>query len=110
MDGKPAVRRRIKTARMTTSPTMGGLGRGAGNCPMELLLGFLRNPKFKLRPIVQLLQHHIDPLKDSVEWGPLLAYNITGHMNIHPRAAMEFRAGDEKDDHVKFYDQVMADI
>lgn len=90
--------------------TMGGLGRGAGNCPMELLLGFLRNPKFKLRPIVQLLQHHIDPLRGSVEWGPLLAYNITGHMNIHPRAAMEFRAGDEKDDHVKFYDQVMADI
>ena len=30
--------------------TMMGLGRGAGNCPMELLLGFLRNPKFKLRP------------------------------------------------------------
>ena len=31
--------------------TMFGLGRGAGNCPMELLIGFLRNPKFHLRPI-----------------------------------------------------------
>ena len=33
--------------------TMAGMGRGAGNCPMELLLGFLRNPKFKLRPVVK---------------------------------------------------------
>jgi 4-hydroxy 2-oxovalerate aldolase len=33
--------------------TMLGLGRGAGNCHTEILLGFLRNPKFKLRPVLQ---------------------------------------------------------
>ena len=90
--------------------TMGGLGRGAGNCPMELLLGFLRNPKFKLRPIMGLLQDHIEPLRATVEWGPLVPYNITGQMNRHPRAAMEFRAGPEKDNYVKFYDQVVSDV
>jgi 4-hydroxy 2-oxovalerate aldolase len=90
--------------------TMGGLGRGAGNCHMELLLGFLRNPKFKLRPIIGLLQNHIEPLKTTVEWGPLVPYNITGQMNLHPRAAMQFRASSEKDDFVKFYDQVAADV
>jgi 4-hydroxy 2-oxovalerate aldolase len=90
--------------------TMGGLGRGAGNCHMELLLGFLRNPKFRLRPIIALLQNHIEPLKATVEWGPLVPYNITGQMNLHPRAAMQFRASQEKDDFVKFYDQVAADI
>jgi 4-hydroxy 2-oxovalerate aldolase len=90
--------------------TMGGLGRGAGNCPMELLLGFLRNPKFKLRPIIALLQHHIEPLRASVEWGPLVPYNITGQLNLHPRAAMQFRASNDKDDFVKFYDQVVADV
>jgi len=90
--------------------TMGGLGRGAGNCHMELLLGFLRNPKFRLRPIIALLQNHIEPLKATVEWGPLVPYNITGQMNLHPRAAMQFRASKEKDDFVKFYDQVAADI
>lgn len=90
--------------------TMAGLGRGAGNCPMELLLGFLRNPKFKLRPIIRLLHEHIDPLRETVEWGPLVPYNITGQLNLHPRAAMEFRASDDKDNYTKFYDQVMADI
>jgi 4-hydroxy 2-oxovalerate aldolase len=90
--------------------TMGGLGRGAGNCHMELLLGFLRNPKFRLRPIIELLQNYIEPLKATVEWGPLVPYNITGQMNLHPRAAMQFRASKEKDDFLKFYDQVAADI
>ena len=89
--------------------TMGGLGRGAGNCPMELLLGFLRNPKFHLRPVVRLLQEHIDPLRQSVEWGPLIPYNITGQMNRHPRAAIEFLASGEKRDYLKFYDEIVAD-
>ncbi len=90
--------------------TMAGLGRGAGNCPMELLLGFLRNPKFKLRPIIKLLQDHITPLRDTVEWGPLLAFNLTGQMNLHPRAAIKFRTTADKDDYVKFYDEIVADI
>ncbi len=90
--------------------TMMGLGRGAGNCPMELLLGFLRNPKFDLRPVVKLLQEEIIPLREKIEWGPLVPYNITGQLNLHPRAAMQFRASDEKDDLLKFYDQIVADI
>ena len=90
--------------------TMAGLGRGAGNCPMELLLGFLRNPKFRLRPIVKLLQDHILPLKETVDWGPSVPYNITGQMNLHPRAAMEFRASDSPEDFIAFYDKIFSDI
>ena len=84
--------------------------RGAGNCPMELLLGFPRDPKFKLRPVIKLLQEEILPLKSTVEWGPNIAFNITGAMNLHPRAAIQFRQTDEKDDYVKFWDQINADI
>ena len=87
--------------------TMAGLGRGAGNCPMELLLGFLRNPKFKLRPVIRLLQEQIPEIRKTVEWGPLIPYNITGQLNLHPRAAMEFRAGDNPDDFVAFYDRIV---
>ena len=87
--------------------TMAGLGRGAGNCPMELLLGFLRNPKFKQRPVIRLLQEHLPKIRETVEWGPLVPYIITGQLNLHPRAAMEFRAGETPDDFVSFYDEIV---
>ena len=90
--------------------TMLGLGRGAGNCPMELLLGFLRNPKFKLRPVIDVIQNTILPIKKEFDWGPSVPYNITGQMNRHPRSAMSFREGDTPDDYLKFFDRTMADI
>ncbi|MCG6863439.1 MAG: aldolase catalytic domain-containing protein [Chromatiaceae bacterium] len=90
--------------------TIFGFGRGAGNCHTELLLGFLRNPKFDVRPIIKVIQELILPLRREIEWGPLVPYNITGQMNQHPRAAIEWREGDTPDDFVSFYDKVVADI
>lgn len=89
--------------------TMGGLGRGAGNCPMELLLGFLRNPKFRLRPVVRVLQDYIEPLRETLSWGALLPYNITGQMNRHPRAAIKFLESEENTDFMKFFDEIVSD-
>ncbi len=85
--------------------TMGGLGRGAGNCPMELLLGFLRNPKFDIRPVYELLQNYIVDLQKKIEWGPLVPYIITGQFNQHPRAAMAILETDRRDRYVEFYDE-----
>jgi 4-hydroxy 2-oxovalerate aldolase len=89
--------------------TMGGLGRGAGNCPMELLLGFLRNPKFKLRPVVELLQDYVEPLRETENWGALLPYNITGQLNRHPRPAIKFLASEDKANFLKFFDEIVRD-
>jgi 4-hydroxy 2-oxovalerate aldolase len=89
--------------------TMAGLGRGAGNCPMELLFGFLRNPKFDLRPILRLLQDQFVALRQKVEWGPLVPYNITGQLNQHPRAAMKLRESSQKDNYVEFYDSCVEE-
>jgi len=89
--------------------TMMGLGRGAGNCPMELLIGFLRNPKFRIRPIYQLLQDYMLPLSQQVEWGPYVQYNITGQLNQHPRSAIAARASDRRDRYVEFYDKLITE-
>lgn len=90
--------------------SMAGLGRGAGNCPMELMLGFLRNPKFHLRPIYQLLEEHLLPLSRQTEWGPYPQYIITGQLNQHPRTAIAARddAG-TRDQYVSFYDKSIAE-
>ena len=84
-----------------------GIGRGAGNCSLELLLGFLKNPKFNLRPILQLIESHFISLSKEIEWGYLIPMMITGTLNEHPRAAIEWRAGDKKDNYVEFYDKLV---
>ena len=75
--------------------TINGIGRGAGNCNTELLLNFLKNPKFDVRPIYKVIQEHFVPLRKEIEWGFNDIYGISGHLNQHPREAMKFRANPE---------------
>lgn len=87
--------------------SIGGLGRGAGNCPMELMLGFLRNPKYNLQPVYEALDTLIEPLSKTIDWGPSPEYNITGQLNMHPRDAMKVRETPaQKRLHREFYDRM----
>ena len=86
--------------------SMAGLGRGAGNCPIELLVGFLHNPKFRLRPILHCIQQYIEPLREKLMWGFDNPYMITGILNQHPRAAIEFNASEDRGNIVKFFDLI----
>jgi 4-hydroxy 2-oxovalerate aldolase len=90
--------------------TMAGIGRGAGNCPMELILGFLHNPKFHMRPILECTQDIFEPLSKEMDWGYSIPYAITGQLNQHPRTAIAARAGDTPDDYVAFYDQAIEEM
>jgi 4-hydroxy 2-oxovalerate aldolase len=89
--------------------TICGLGRGAGNCPLELLTGFLHNPKFRLRPVLECAQKHVMPLKEKLDWGFSIPYMLTGQLNQHPRPAIKMRSGADPDDYVGFYDQLTED-
>ena len=85
--------------------TVSGLGRGAGNCPMELLVGFLKNPKYKLTPVLKFIEEFIVPLEKELDWGYSVPYMITGKLNEHPRPAMKARdQGDTK--YVNFYNKL----
>ena len=82
--------------------TMLGLGRGAGNCPIEILIAFLKNPKYRLLPLLQVIQDHIHPLQKNIDWGYHIPYLITGALNEHPRSSMEWMESDQKNDFVTF--------
>ncbi len=88
--------------------TIFGIGRAAGNCPLELLIGFLKNPKFDIRPILDVISNEFIPLRKEIEWGYIIPYAISGMFNEHPRAAMALRKTDKKEDYRDFYDSLSA--
>ena len=89
--------------------TIYGIGRGPGNCPLELLLAFLKNPKFKLDPVLEIIEEEFLPMRDQIEWGYILPYMITGILNQHPRSAIALRASKDKDKYAEFYRGLVAD-
>ncbi len=80
-----------------------GIGRAAGNCTLELLMSFLKNPKFDVRPVFDLIEKHFIPLKKELRWGYEIPYVITGVLNKHPRAAMAFMKGVHGNSFSEFY-------
>ncbi len=83
--------------------TMNGMGRGAGNCMMEQLMGFLKNPKYRIDPVLKFIEKHMLPLREQgIHWGYDTAYLLTGRLNMHPSAAIEF-VGKDRTDYEQFY-------
>ena len=86
--------------------TVYGMGRAAGNCPMELLIGFLKNPKYDLRPVLDLIANRFIKLREEFEWGYVIPFAIAGIMNDHPRDAMALRNSENKDNFKEFYEKL----
>jgi 4-hydroxy 2-oxovalerate aldolase len=82
--------------------TFMGIGRGAGNCPMECLIAFLKNPKYRLLPVLETIQKHLLPLQKTIDWGYHIPYLITGSLNEHPKAALAWMDSENKNDFVGF--------
>jgi len=83
-----------------------GIGRGPGNCCLELLLGFLKNPKFNLMPVLEIIEDYMIPMRKEIEWGYLIPYIITGILNEHPRTAIAYRKTKDKDKYAQFYEKI----
>lgn len=87
--------------------TIHGLGRGAGNCPTELLLMFLKNPKFRVRPILECVERYLFPLRERIPWGYNVPHAISGALNRHPRESMAWMESEKADRIVEFYDRML---
>ncbi len=84
-----------------------GMGRGAGNCAMELLIGFLKNPKYNLNPVLKFIEKYMLELKkNGVVWGYDIPYMLTGQLNHHPSAAIDCIAAG-KTAYLEFYQDLL---
>lgn len=83
-----------------------GMGRAAGNCPTELLVAHLKNTKYNVRPVLDMIEKHMIALREKEEWGYIIPYMITGMLDEHPRSAMALRQTKDKDNGVSFYDKL----
>ena len=90
--------------------TLYGIGRGAGNCPLELLLSFLKNPKFKTRPLIKCIEKDILPWSKKIDWGYSVPYMVTGVVNQHPRTAIAHMESDHVEEITAYYDGIMDDV
>ena len=88
--------------------TYSGMGRGAGNCFIENLLAFLKNPKYNIYPALKFVETRMADLKkEGVIWGYDVPYLVTGLLNQHPRTAIAFTK-EKRTDYSKFYDEQIA--
>lgn len=88
--------------------TIYGMGRAAGNCTLELLLGFLKNPKFDIRPVLDLIATDYLDLRKTMEWGYIIPHMIAGQLNQHPQDALDMRKTDDKDAYRAFYERLVS--
>ncbi len=87
--------------------TIDGMGRGAGNCFLEMLMVFLKNPKYDVAPIMEFIAKDMTKLKNSgIEWGYDLSYMMTGVMNIHPKSAIKFME-EKRTDYLTFFHEIL---
>ncbi|MEE1281040.1 MAG: aldolase catalytic domain-containing protein [Acutalibacteraceae bacterium] len=89
--------------------TISGMGRGAGNCFTESLLGFLKNPNYNIVPVMNFVQKHMLKLKaEGNVWGYDLPYLLTGILNAHPSSAIKF-IKENREDYSKYYQELLDD-
>lgn len=88
--------------------TVNSLGRGAGNCALELLLGFLKNPKYNLHAVLKFIEEEMLKLKENgLVWGYDIPYLISGVLDRHPSGAIECIKKGRKD-YAEIYLELMG--
>jgi 4-hydroxy 2-oxovalerate aldolase len=64
-----------------------GMGRGAGNLPIEILLGYLEkegHSQYNTLPYLDVIERYFYKLNKEIEWGYSVRNLIGGLANVHP--------------------------
>lgn len=85
--------------------TLYGFGRGAGNCPLELLARTLDHKSYDVRPLIAAIDQVVLPWFRKIEWGYSVPYMVTGMFNQHPRDAIAHMESPTRDQVLAFYDK-----
>lgn len=85
-----------------------GMGRAAGNCHTELLVSYIQKTSYDVKPVLGIIEKHMLDMRNKWEWGYIIPYMISGSLNEHPRVAMAYRASEDRDKFVDFYDKVTS--
>ena len=74
---------------------------------VQKLLTFLKNPKYNVRPIIQVVEKHILKIKEEgAVWGYDIPYLLTGILNSHPSTAIKF-IKDKRTDYNRLMQELM---
>lgn len=85
-----------------------GMGRAAGNCHTELLVGYIPKTRYELKPVLGVIENHMLEMRQKWEWGYIIPYMISGLLNEHPRVAMAYRDSEDRDKFMDFYEKVTS--
>jgi 4-hydroxy 2-oxovalerate aldolase len=85
-----------------------GMGRGAGNCPLELLLPQVSKEKYDVRALLPVIEEYIEPIQSEYKWGYRIPYALTGITNQHPRSAISF-INDNRSGYDSLYEDLVLD-
>src|SRR5690554_6490752 len=58
-----------------------GMGRAAGNCHTELLLASLKDKRYEMRPILDIIERYMIKIRENWEWGYNIPYALAGVLN-----------------------------
>ena len=82
-----------KDRRIIIDSSIYGMGRGAGNLPTELIMGYLNKnygKNYNIEPLLTVTDNVIAKIKEESNWGYSLPYYLSGIYGVHPSYILSF--------------------